>query len=95
MSSLEMPNPADVLREAVKGTVFDTPDRFAPLQRDIRALLQSLGGDVTAGNLASTVRSGVYFLSTPLQRRDVIADFFDFYPQDATVAEMLKAMGNV
>lgn len=95
MSILEMPNPMDVLHEAVAGTVFDTPERVGPLMQDIHALLQSLGGDVKAGNLTKTVRQGVYFLRTSHHRRDVIADFFDFYPEDATVAEILKAMEHV
>lgn len=91
----EIPNAADMLREAVKGTVFEAQDRFNPLLRDIRSLLQSLGGDVTAGNLSKMVRAGVYFLSTPLQRRDVIADFFDCYAPDVSAAEMLRMMGNM
>lgn len=92
MNILEMPSPSDVLAEVVENTCFDKPERFDPLLRDIHSLLQSLASDVTAGNLTKSVRAGVYFLSTPHNRRDVIADFFDSYPVDATAAEILKAM---
>lgn len=92
MSTLEMPNPSDILAEIVQNTCFDTPDRFDPLLNDIRSLLRSLAPDVSAGNLAKTVRAGVYFLRTSHSRRDVIADFFDSYPVDTTAAEILAVM---
>lgn len=92
MSVLEMPNPSEVLRAVVEGSVYSQPDRFTPLLRDIRSLLRSLGGDVTAGSLVSTVRQGVYFLRTAHQRRDLMAEFFESYPKGTTATEILKTM---
>lgn len=95
MSILEMPNPVDVLTTVVEGSVYSHPDRFGPLLQDIRSLLRSLGGDVTAGSLVNTVRQGVYFLRTAHQRRDLMAEFFECYPEDATATEILKTMEHV
>ncbi|ATJ89399.1 hypothetical protein HK16_10770 [Acetobacter senegalensis] len=95
MSLLEMPSPSDVLRAVVEGSVYSRPDRFSPLLQDIRSLLRSLGGDVTAGSLAHTVRQGVYFLRTAHQRRDLMAEFFESYPVATTAAEILKTMEQV
>lgn len=95
MSLLEMPSPSDVLRAVVEGSVYSRPDRFSPLLQDIRSLLRSLGGDVTAGSLAHTVRQGVYFLRTAHQRRDLMAEFFESYPVATTAAEILKTMEHV
>lgn len=92
MSTLEMPNPSVVLTEVVEDTCFANPDRFGSLLNDIRSLLRSLAPDVTSGNIAKTVRAGVYFLRTSHNRRDVIADFFDVYPASTTAAEILATM---
>lgn len=95
ISIQEMPNPSIVLTEVVEGTCFANPDRFGPLLSDISSLLRSLAPDVTSGNLAKTVRAGVYFLRTSHSRRDVIADFFDAYPESTTAAEIFATMEGI
>lgn len=89
----DIPNPIDVLTDAVQDTCFDHPDRFDPLKRDIRQLVRSLAPAVKVSGLAQTVRDGVYFMkSMNPRRRDIIAEFFSAFSDDVTAADLAKAM---
>lgn len=90
MSILEMPVPSDVLTEVVDGTIFAQPERHRALLRDIRAFLRSSPPSATASHLAVVLRHEAHIAGD--ERRQVIREFFESYPEDATAGEILAQM---
>ena len=90
MSILEMPVPSDVLTEVVGGTIFAQPERHRALLRDIRAFLRSSPSSATASHLAIVLRHEAHIAGD--ERRQVIREFFESYPEDATAGEILAQM---
>lgn len=93
MSILEMPVPHDVLTEVVGGTIFAQQERFTALLRDIRAFLRSAPPEANAANCAAVLRHESHVAGD--QRRQVIREFFEAYPENATAGEILTQMETV
>lgn len=90
MSILEMPVPHDVLTEVVDGTIFAQPERHRALLRDIREFLRSSPSGATASHLAFVLQHETHVAGD--NRRQVIREFFESYPEDATAGEILAQM---
>ncbi|MCH4025029.1 MAG: hypothetical protein LKH76_08640 [Acetobacter fabarum] len=90
MSILEMPVPSDVLTEVVDSTIFAQPERHRALLRDIREFLRSSPADATASHLAFVLTHETHVAGD--NRRQVIREFFESYPEGATAGEILAQM---
>ncbi|MFT8921688.1 hypothetical protein [Acetobacter sp.] len=90
MSILEIPVPNDVLTEVVEGTIFAQPERHRALLRDIREFLRSSPSSATASHLAFVLQHETHVAGD--NRRQVIREFFESYPEDTTAGEILTQM---
>ncbi|MCP1270926.1 hypothetical protein [Acetobacter cerevisiae] len=93
MSILEMPVPQDVLTEIVEDTIFAQQERFTALLRDIREFLRTAPAGATAANCAAILNAAGRIAGD--KRRQVIREFFEAYPENATAGEILSLMETV
>lgn len=82
------------LRSSAEGTIFEQEERLEGAAIAIRQMIRNQRSDATASELAIAVRCFPEAFSGTVERRDVVAEFFDSFPDDLPAMRIAEGLEN-
>lgn len=82
------------LKSCADGTIFEQEERLEGTAIAIRRMIRNHAPHATASELAIAVRCFPDAFSGTVERRDVVAEFFDSFPDDLPAMRIAEGLEN-
>jgi|GEM_PF-3315212 len=82
------------LKSCAEGTIFEQQERLEGTAIAIRQMIRNHAPNASASELAGIVRCFPEAFSGTVERRDVVAEFFDSFPDDLPAMRIAEGLEN-